>query len=311
MSYASPQPPQKKQRTRRNAKTDEEKQARSEERAQRNRRAAQESRDRKKKQLEHLEKDNERLRQENDLLMSRMELLESRMKRLEQHGLGQEEVKQEVDEIVQAHYPAVVMSLGQQCQTISSPPPRQTQRLSQKLHSSTSILTRSLLSNQACRRMCSRLKQKQSQRLQTTLLPLTNLCSFLQHQWMISSLRISYLNVCTNSCATFDSLNTGSLEIGAEKGKSLLACESEFGGLFMVMVMSEIVSRFLSMEIYYMGLLGSWAGDSRKFIDGNVISLQQMEFIRAIVINIKLLKITALINSVLVHLIYQRRDKNQ
>jgi len=273
MSYASPhpQPPQKKQRTRRNAKTDEEKQARSEERAKRNRRAAQESRDRKKKQLEHLEKDNERLRQENDLLMSRMELLESRMKRLEQHGLGQEEVKQEVDEIVQAHYPAVVMSLGQQCQTISSPPPRQTQRLSQKLHSSTSILTRSLLSNQACRRMCSRLKQKQSQRLQTTLLPLTNLCSFLQHQWMISSLRISYLNVCTNSCATFDSLNTGSLENGAEKGKTLLAYESEFGGLFMVM--NGIVSRFLSMEIY-MGLLGTWAGDSGIFIvlDGNVIS---------------------------------------
>ena len=127
---------------------------------------------------------------------------------------------------------------------------------------------------------------------------------------MISSLRISCLNACTNSCATFDSLNTGSLEIGDEKGKSLLACESEFGGLFMVMVMNEIVSRFLSREIY-MGLLGSWAGDSRKFIDGNVISLEQMEFIRAIVINIKLLKITALINSVLVHLIYQRRDKSQ
>ena len=117
---------------------------------------------------------------------------------------------------------------------------------------------------------------------------------------MISSLRISYLNACTNSCATFDSLNTGSLDNGAEKGKTLLAYESEFGGLFMVM--NGIVSRFLSMEIY-MGLLGSWAGDSGIFIvllvDGNVISLQQMEF-RAIVINIKPLKITALINSVLV-----------
>jgi len=108
--------PKKKQRSRRNAKTEEEKKARAEERALRNRRAAQESRDRKRQLFEALEKDNERLRMENLLLKEKLASLECRVTIMESTdsvvsgGDMIPPVKEEVgekNEIAQAHYPAV------------------------------------------------------------------------------------------------------------------------------------------------------------------------------------------------------------
>lgn len=206
---STPQPPShKKQRTRRNAKTEEEKQARADERALRNRRAAQESRDRKKKQLDQLESDNERLRTQNESLRKRLELLE-----LQVNGIAQElerDVKLEVEEIVPTHYPAAVMSLDQQCQTISSPPLRQTLQR-RPTSTSTSTSTLSLPSKRLYSQM---LNKPNLSKLQAMCPPLTT-PHFLLRQWMISSLRISCPSACFDSCATFESLNTGSLDIGA------------------------------------------------------------------------------------------------
>jgi hypothetical protein len=268
---STPQPPScKKQRTRRNAKTEQEKQTRADERALRNRRAAQESRDRRKKQLEHLEGDNEQLRTENESLRKRLELLESRV-----NGMAQElvqEVKPEVDEIVPTHYPAVVMSLDQQCQTISSSPLLQTQPSSQKRPSSTSILKLSLRSNRLYSQMLNKLNLSNSQ---TICPPLTNLRNFLLLQWMISSLRISCPSACIDSCATFESLNTGSLDIGAAlKSNSFSGYESVSDDYSVGM--DGVVFR-----LWFMGLIevqDSCASLGSMLIYGNVISVQLLHF---------------------------------
>jgi len=63
-------------RTKRKAKTEEEKEARAYERTMRNRRAAQESRDRRKRQFEALEQENRRLQEENLRMKERIEQLE-------------------------------------------------------------------------------------------------------------------------------------------------------------------------------------------------------------------------------------------
>lgn len=112
----------KKQRTRRNARTEEEKRLRAEERAERNRLAAQESRNKKRKQFEDLEWDNKRLRLENRLLEEKLETIEYRLesvKDLEVEWMKQWD-KAEEGGGFETHYPAVVMSCDRQCQTNSS-----------------------------------------------------------------------------------------------------------------------------------------------------------------------------------------------
>lgn len=92
---------------------------------------------------------------------------------------------------------------------------------------------------------------------------------------MTSFSRISCLNVCTDSCATFESLNTGSLEIGAErKGQFNLGYGSGSSGSFVVL--NPILFGLLRME-FLMGLLESKAGNSGMFIDGNIISIQELD----------------------------------
>ena len=149
LTLDSDEPRKKKVRTRKNAKTEEEKAARAEERALRNRRAAQESRDRKKHQFDLLQCDNERLRQENKLLKEKLDMLEQKFNGIIKGKTeevssdvvetvnDQKEIKTEVgaeneeeskEDITQTHYPAAVMSYDQQCQVIllsislSSPP---------------------------------------------------------------------------------------------------------------------------------------------------------------------------------------------
>lgn len=263
---STPQPSSshKKQRTRRNAKTEEEKQARADERALRNRRAAQESRDRRKKQLEQLETDNERLRAENDSLRNRLEILESQV-----NGMAQEleqDPKREVEEIVPTHYPAVVMSLDPQCQTISSPPLRQ---MPTTPPSSTSTSTLSLRSKRSHNQM---LNQSNPSNSQTICLSLTNL-PFCLRQWMISSLRISCPTACIDFCATFESLNTGSLDIGAGlKCNSVSGCESVSDGYSVEM--DGVVFRHLVMEV--MKVQESCVSLGSMLIDGNFIPVQQL-----------------------------------
>ena len=202
-----------------------------------------------------------------------------------EHGLGTD-VKQEADEIVQAHYPAVVMSSGQQCQTISSPPPRQTRQPSQKLLSSTLTSRPSLLSNQTCKQTSSPLERKQPQ----IFLHSTNSCNFLQSQWMTLFSRNSCLNACTDSCATFESLNTGSLEIGAERKRlSFWWYESVFCGLSVVM--KAILFGLLRMELL-MGLLESRAGNIGLFIDGNLISIQKLGYLSLVIVMMHPVKLT-------------------
>jgi hypothetical protein len=94
---------------------------------------------------------------------------------------------------------------------------------------------------------------------------------------MISFSQILCLNACIDPCATFDSLNIGSLEIGAErKGKLYSGYESESGGLSMVM--NGILSGPLRVELL-VWLLWGWAGGySGMFIDGNVMFIQQLAF---------------------------------
>lgn len=70
-------------KTKRKARTDEEKEARANERIMRNRRAAQESRDRKKRQFEALEEENQHLQEERDQLKKRIETLELRLQQFE------------------------------------------------------------------------------------------------------------------------------------------------------------------------------------------------------------------------------------
>jgi len=70
-------------RTKRKARTEEEKEARQHERVMRNRRAAQESRDRKKRQFEALEEENRLLQEERDQLKQRIGTLELRLTRFE------------------------------------------------------------------------------------------------------------------------------------------------------------------------------------------------------------------------------------
>ena len=100
------------------------------------------------------------------------------------------------------------MSLDQQCQTISSTPLRQTP---QRRPSSTSTLTLSLPSKRLHSQM---LNKPNLSNLQAMYPPLTA-SHFHLRQWMTSSLRISCPSACFDSCATFESLNTGSLDIGA------------------------------------------------------------------------------------------------
>ena len=70
-------------KTKRKARTEEEKEARANERIMRNRRAAQESRDRKKRQFEALEEENRHLQEERDQLKERIDRLELRLQQLE------------------------------------------------------------------------------------------------------------------------------------------------------------------------------------------------------------------------------------
>jgi hypothetical protein len=212
-TISSDSPPPKKQRTRRNAKTDEEKAARAEERALRNRKAAQDSRDRRKRQHEILEIENERLQKENDMLKQRLDMLEGRITSMEGSQVEDEEVG---SDFVQTHCPAVVMSYDQPCHTISLPSisPRSSQRpMMSTLHSNTSKKISTPIS-------ISMVSHK--------TFYLTNLCNFPKPRQVTCSLRITLSEkLLFESYATFDSLNTGSLENGAE-----IKMEASFGSLF-------------------------------------------------------------------------------
>lgn len=215
--------PKKKARTRRNARTEEEKQARAEERAIRNRRAAQESRDRKKQLFDTLERDNERLRRENELLKEKLAELESRVTVIEDgdgidgvDGAGRS-VKEEGDsEVAQTHYPAVVMSPDQQCQVISLSPSPRPQTLT--------VLTP--LTFQVCpcnpSRNSTLMKQLKmtltgslASRIPSKRLPSISLP---QQPWLTTCSALNFLrrDFSFEFRATSDGLNIGSPHIGAE-----------------------------------------------------------------------------------------------
>jgi hypothetical protein len=245
---SSHSPPPKKQRTRRNAKTDEEKAARAEERALRNRKAAQDSRDRRKRQHEILEIENQRLQKENDMLKQRLDMLEGRITSMEGSQVDMNDgVDEEVgSDFVQTHYPAVVMSYDQPCHTISLPSisPRSSQRpMMPSLRSNTSKKISTHLS-------ISMVSHKTSYS--------TNLCNFPRPRQVTYSPRITmWEKLLFESYATFDSLNTGSLENGAE-----IKTEAFFGNVFVsdkaAVTMGGDVDRFglVFMSLRLVGLLG-------------------------------------------------------
>jgi hypothetical protein len=185
------------------------------------------------------------------------------------NGMAQEleqDPKREVEEIVPTHYPAVVMSLDPQCQTISSPPLRQ---MPTTPPSSTSTSTLSLRSKRSHNQM---LNQSNPSNSQTICLSLTNL-PFCLRQWMISSLRISCPTACIDFCATFESLNTGSLDIGAGlKCNSVSGCESVSDGYSVEM--DGVVFRHWVMEV--MKVQESCVSLGSMLIDGNFIPVQQL-----------------------------------
>jgi Basic region leucine zipper len=202
----------KKQRIRRNAKTEEEKKARAEERALRNRRAAQESRDRRRKQFEHMESENKELMTENLLLKEKLATLESKLSLLEQaesdeilavNDINSQGAEAE-DGIATTHYPAVIMYQDQLCQAIPS-----------LLHpSSTPSLISTYQANQTISHISldpvqSTIRRKQSAAhstnfwISTVQQPIFSPMTFLQI-------------VQSEFYATFDGLNIGSPEKGAE-----------------------------------------------------------------------------------------------
>jgi hypothetical protein len=221
-------PPQKKQRTRRNAKTEEEKATRAEERAVRNRKAAQESRDRRKRQYEILESENAQLRQENELLKKRLDALEGRITTMEVlDGMeGKETGEVEVgSDFVQTHYPAVVMSYDQQCHTISLPPPPSPRRTFPN-----SISRRFYLHPTFPDINIHKRKSTGYSTVSRTIFNLKNLCSFPMCRRVTFPSRIMKLErLASKSCATFESLNTGSLDFGAEMKMFFI-----FGDVFVI-----------------------------------------------------------------------------
>jgi hypothetical protein len=223
-------PPTKKQRTRRNAKTDEEKAARAEERALRNRKAAQDSRDRRKRQHEILEIENQRLQKENDMLKQRLDMLEGRITSMEgsqvdvKGGVKDEEVG---SDFVQTHCPAVVMSYDQPCHTISLPSPMIPRKTSLPSISPRSFRRPIMptLSSNASKKISTRISISMVSHKTSYSM---NLCNFPIPQQVTYSSRITLSEkLLSESCATFDSLNTGSLENGAE-----IKMEASFGNVF-------------------------------------------------------------------------------
>jgi bZIP transcription factor len=233
-SYLDPldtEQPKKKQRTRRNAKTEEEKVARAEERAVRNRRAAQESRDRKKKLYDVLELENERLRAENKHLRERMQRLEERFAGVE--DMEVKEVKLEVeggegDELARTH-PAVVLSLDQQCRAGLVSPPSQISscnRISTSFCRNPSPRYPSLstpLSTSPTTKTFNTTKTSNTTKMTPPNTPTytrnsspTTSTRSPECQKTFSPQMESLTDLLFDSCATFDSLNMGSLDRGAE-----------------------------------------------------------------------------------------------
>jgi bZIP transcription factor len=221
--------PNKKQRTRRNAKTEEEKAARAEERAERNRKAAKESRDRKKDLYNTLEQENERLRTENQMLRERMQSLEERFAIMEvsevkqQYGDGEMQI-----DFGQTHCPAAVMSHDQQCHPISISLPSQNTRCSQKSRNpSLSISdafnptpvkrsTRSTSQTLTPQRSTSRRSLNLPNKTSITFSP-QSLCHTSTGQRENLSPRLpTSMRLLFDSCATLDGLNASSLDRGAE-----------------------------------------------------------------------------------------------
>jgi len=240
-------PPKKKQRTRRNAKTEEEKLARAEERAVRNRRAAQESRDRKKKLYDVLEQENERLLAENQHLRERMQRLEERFAGIE--DMEVKDVKEEVEQVegggeneLARTHPAVVLSLDQQCRASSSvSPPSQissynTISTSFRRNSiprlpftttprSNNLTTKTSNTTKATKR--TKRTPPNTSMYSRTSSPTTSTRS-PECQKTFSPQMTSSMELLFDSCATFDSLNTGSLDRGAE-----MTSEASFGEVSM------------------------------------------------------------------------------
>jgi hypothetical protein len=277
--------PKKKQRTRRNAKTEEEKIVRAEERAVRNRRAAQESRDRKKKLYDVLEQENERLLAENQHLRERMQRLEERFAGIEDMEVKEvKEVKEEVeevegdgeDELARTH-PAVVLSLDQQCRASSLSP-------TSKISSHNSIST-SFRRNPVRRYpspSTSRSNNLTSNTTKTTKRtkrtpPNTSMYSRISSpttsthspecQKIFSPQMTSSTEFLFDSCATFDSLNIGSLDRGAE-----MTTEASFGEVSLAdesfLLTSADAGNLVSDYTCYFGN-GLEDGDS-KLIHGNI-----------------------------------------
>ena len=248
-------PPTKKQRTRRNAKTDEEKAARAEERALRNRKAAQDSRDRRKRQHEILEIENQRLQKENEMLKQRLDMLEGRITSMEGSQVdvnGGVEDREFGSDFVQTHCPAVVMSYDQPCHTISLPSPMtpRTSLPSILLHSSRHPIMPTLSSN-ASKKISTSISMVSHKTSYST-----NLCNFPIPQQVTYSSRITLSEkLLFESCATLDSLNTGSLENGAE-----IKIEASFGNVFVsdkgIVAMCGDVDRFGLVFLRLVGLPG-------------------------------------------------------
>ena len=239
------EPPKK--RIRKNAKTEEEKAVRAEERALRNRRAAQESRDRKKQQLKVLEQNNEQLRLENKLLREQLSVLEERLNLMEAEVKLESESNldgsEQLEGVAQTHYPAAVMSCDLQCQVL---PPTWNSPFSCPTLISTSkcIPIKGILSTYS---------PPQSTPLSCRLHSMSSF-NFL-HCSMMSILQMGWTlwNPQFEFCATYHSLNIGSLDTGAKTTIEETYRSAVSAGCVMVRVLELKASRKGSLGIGYIG----------------------------------------------------------
>ena len=209
--------PMKKQRGRRNARTEEEKKARAEERALRNRRAAQESRDRKKKQFELMENENRGLLEENKLLKEKLAALEGKLSALEQleseelvEKSEEEQVLEVTNDFATTHYPAEVMFHDLQCQAISQFRPL----LSRISISPPFSITPSILSSREKKILnsCSPIPIRRRKAVAS----LTSLSTLIIQRTSSSPQSTTLQQLSSEFRATLDGLNTGSPDCGAE-----------------------------------------------------------------------------------------------
>jgi len=247
----------KKQRKRNKPKSPDDLKSREDERAAKNRRAAQESRDRKRQHYETLEGDNERLRLENQSLKERLESLEGRMEKLESQDTCVEETKEE--DPAQTHCPAVVMSHDQQCQAGSLRPFQPT-----ITRTAPSIFCPSFLNHTNPPSQSKRISTFFSTSQTLTIHPnsTTTSTSLLLH---LS--RLSLLQTSSRSCATLDSLNSGSLDSGAKLWVSAEGWRTCDGGDLGTWIW------FVWEEFGFLGFYGMYSSSIKYIIETYLESL--------------------------------------